>query len=265
MPRLRTIPGPSHLSRILAHLTKQPRLELNSELKKLRLSYKFKNGDFGARSCLSTFHRISKLNANDRYFAKEELPRIRYANPTLPIEVDKLNPSCPKNKSKEPSLILEFGEHPSLPIPCVLLALANHNHNHNHPANAPRKTLPLASKWSTEILMDLMFVAGSARIWPQWVEERKSRGESIYMDKYGNGKGKEGYIERERVRKIARRPKRSWGVKRKAETESMGEMGSEVKGAGKEKVEERDEVKELLGLDTMETEPPTTGVAAALP
>lgn len=50
MPRrLRIIPGPSRLSGILAQLTKQPRLELNHELTSLRVSYKNKNGDFGAR------------------------------------------------------------------------------------------------------------------------------------------------------------------------------------------------------------------------
>lgn len=50
MPRRpKTIPGPSRLSGILAQLTKQPRLELSSELKSLKVSYKSKNGDFGAR------------------------------------------------------------------------------------------------------------------------------------------------------------------------------------------------------------------------
>jgi hypothetical protein len=56
MPRrLRTIPGPSRLSGILAHLTKPPRLELQSAVTKLRVSYKLKNGDFGARLVVSLF------------------------------------------------------------------------------------------------------------------------------------------------------------------------------------------------------------------
>lgn len=135
MPRrLRTIPGPSRLSGILAHLTKQPRLELNAELKKLKVSYKFKNGDFGARCAvcpllllcflpvcswiraffvkiLDLFARIYLWTCVGRYFVKEELPRIRYANPDLEIEVDKLNPSNPSHRTRDPSMVLEFSEH----------------------------------------------------------------------------------------------------------------------------------------------------------
>jgi small subunit ribosomal protein S25 len=133
MPRRpRSIPGPSRLSGILAHLTRPPRLELQTALTKLQLSYKFKNGDFGARSVFSpllfaVFHditlfgeslqlrslcaRLTKFTLSGRYFVKEELPRIRYANPNLQIEVDKLNPSNPTHKTKEPLMVLEFSKH----------------------------------------------------------------------------------------------------------------------------------------------------------
>ena|ERR1700691_2783870 len=109
MPRPpRTIQGPSRLSGILAHLTRQPRLELSSELTKLKVSYKFKNGDYGARCVVCSRIYPSYLTLG-RYFVKEELPRIRFANPTLQIQVNKLNPSL--HKSKQPSMVLEFGEH----------------------------------------------------------------------------------------------------------------------------------------------------------
>lgn len=50
MPRVpKTILGPSRLSGVLAHLRKQPRLALSDQLTRLKVAYKFKNGDFGAR------------------------------------------------------------------------------------------------------------------------------------------------------------------------------------------------------------------------
>ena len=58
------------------------------------------------------------LVANCRHFVKEELPRIRYSNPTLAIEVDKF----PKTEADtwQSSLVMEFGEplllHFSLPM-----------------------------------------------------------------------------------------------------------------------------------------------------
>lgn len=112
MPRRpKTIPGPSRLSGILAQITKQPRLELKNELKSLKLSYKSKNGDFGARS---TQLREACASANEyflnhRYFVKEELPRIRYANPSLEIQIDKMLPS--QSYSQPPTMVLEFSEH----------------------------------------------------------------------------------------------------------------------------------------------------------
>ncbi|KIM81714.1 hypothetical protein PILCRDRAFT_821064 [Piloderma croceum F 1598] len=219
MPRRpRSIPGPSRLSGILAHLTRPPRLELQSELTKLQLSYKFKNGDFGAR-----------------YFVKEELPRIRYANPNLQIEVDKLNPSNPTHKTKQPLMVLEF-------------------------ENSPPKTLPLSQKWSTQILTELMSIAGSPSIWPKWVEDRTSRGESVYVDRFGNGRGKEGYVKRQGVWRISMRPKVQL-VKKKEMAKEMTEEMTE------EKAENGDKLMEMLGLSPtpIETGPPKTGVAAALP
>lgn len=47
---------------------------------------------------------------NHRHFVKEDLPRIRYANPTLAIEVNKL----PKTETDtwKSSLLMEFGGPP---------------------------------------------------------------------------------------------------------------------------------------------------------
>ena len=44
-----------------------------------------------------------------RYFVKEELPRIRYANPSLNIVVDK---SGDPKAGREPTMTLEFGLSP---------------------------------------------------------------------------------------------------------------------------------------------------------
>ncbi|KAI1790489.1 hypothetical protein LXA43DRAFT_1095438 [Ganoderma leucocontextum] len=88
MPRKpKTIPGPSRLSRILAHLTQEPRPFLPN-LKSLKLTYAYRNDHFGAR-----------------HFVKEDLPRIQYANPAADIRVNKL----PRTKldTWKPEIVVE--------------------------------------------------------------------------------------------------------------------------------------------------------------
>jgi len=173
---------------------------------------------------------------------KDELPRIRYANQALQIEVDKLTPSNPQYKTQEPFILLEF-------------------------TNAPPQTLYLSHKWSTQIVTDLMATAGLPSIWPQWVEERKNRGENIYVDRYGNGRGQEEYVRQERVWKIGRvRPPRQKGEVAAGKMASLeknklqvGEVKSEEKG------EKQDVLKGLLGLELTESGPTQTSIPATLP
>ena len=83
----------------------------------------------------------------------------------------------------------------------------------------------------------------------------------MYVDRYGNGSGREGYVRKERVWKVSTKPRGRWVAKGKQETVK------EKLEVGEKEAEGRDGVKELLGLDTtpIETGPPKAGVAAALP
>ncbi|KAF4566492.1 hypothetical protein EYR36_011923 [Pleurotus pulmonarius] len=129
----KTIPGPSRLSKILANLNATPRLEL-SNLQSIKLTLASKNDHFGAR-----------------HFLKEELPRIRWANPTLEIEVEKVPKSI--KEAWKPELELRF-------------------------TNGQAQTLDLHGKWSTTIVRELMDTAG-ARSWFAWKEESAATGSPL--------------------------------------------------------------------------------------
>lgn len=78
------------------------------------------------------------------------------------------------------------------------------------------------------------------------------------MDRFGNGRGKEGYVKRKRVWRISTRPKFQLGkkvqpVKREENAKELTEEMTE------ENVEQGDELMEVLGLD------PTPIETAALP
>ncbi|KAJ8462536.1 hypothetical protein ONZ45_g17897 [Pleurotus djamor] len=124
----KTLPGPSHLSKILANLNASPRLEL-SNVQSLKLTLASKNDHFGAR-----------------HFLKEELPRIRWSNPSLNIEVEKVPKSI--KEAWKPELQLRF-------------------------TNGTDKTLDLQGKGSTTIVRELMDTAG-AKSWFQWKEQGSS-------------------------------------------------------------------------------------------
>ncbi|KAF8238685.1 hypothetical protein L208DRAFT_1240979 [Tricholoma matsutake] len=127
----RTVPtGPSKLSKILAFLNAPPKLTLTN-LKSLKLTLAFQNDHFGAR-----------------HFVKEQLPRIRYANPTLDIQVEKLR-KTPQDTWR-PEMELHF-------------------------TNGSQKTLDMHEKWSTTILKELMELAGGDP-WRQWKVESASAG-----------------------------------------------------------------------------------------
>ncbi|CDO71733.1 hypothetical protein BN946_scf184920.g17 [Trametes cinnabarina] len=132
MPRKpKTIPGPSRLSGILARLTQEPRPHLPN-LKSLRLTYAYRNDHFGAR-----------------HFVKEDLPRIRYANPTVDIQVDKK----PKTKEEtwKPELVVEL-------------------------KNGTTHKLDIDGKWSTAIFYELMELSAGSW-WQKYKKERATVGQ----------------------------------------------------------------------------------------
>ncbi|KAI0063064.1 hypothetical protein BV25DRAFT_1802657 [Artomyces pyxidatus] len=128
MPR--KVIGPSRLSQIMAHLSKAPRPQL-AGVKSLKLTLALRNDHFGAR-----------------HFLKEDMPRIRYANPKVDIAVTKL----PKTKEEtwKPELVLEFSD-------------------------GRTQTMSLHDKWSTNIFTELMETAGGPS-WARWKAERKAAG-----------------------------------------------------------------------------------------
>jgi small subunit ribosomal protein S25 len=100
------IPGPSHLSRILQNLNKAPRPTLVG-VKEITLTLAQRNDHFGARQVISYWCKSVQLTDVSRsHFMKEDLPRIRYANPNIGIRVNKL----PKTSDEawKPELVLEF-------------------------------------------------------------------------------------------------------------------------------------------------------------
>jgi hypothetical protein len=107
-----------------------------------------------------------------------------------------------------------------------------------------------------------MSIAGSPSIWPKWVEDQTSRGESVYVDRFGNGREKEGYVKRKRIWRVSMKPR-----VRLVKKEVAKEVAKEITEEMTEKAENGDKLKELLGLGPtlIETGPPKTGVAAALP
>jgi len=122
--------GPSKLSTILAQLNAAPQLNL-SGVKSLRLTYAFRNDHWGAR-----------------HFAKEHLPRIRWANPQLDIQVEKVLKTA--DQQWRPELVVERESGPA------------HVINLNH-------------KWSSEIVRELMDLGGGAQ-WAQWKTEAAAAG-----------------------------------------------------------------------------------------
>ncbi|THH14059.1 hypothetical protein EW146_g6238 [Bondarzewia mesenterica] len=131
MPRkAKSIPGPSRLSKILLQLNKAPKPNLVG-LKSLKLTLAAKNDHFGAR-----------------HFLKEDMPRIRYTNPNLNIEVNRLPKA--KEETWKPEMMLEF-------------------------RNGKTQTLNLDKKWSWNIFKDLMEAAGGTS-WARWKAEREAAG-----------------------------------------------------------------------------------------
>ncbi|KAI0809123.1 hypothetical protein BC629DRAFT_1590205 [Irpex lacteus] len=121
---------PSRLSKVLESLKSghQPQL---ADVRSLRLKYAFRNDHWGAR-----------------HFVKNDLPKIRYLNPRLDIEVDK-PPKTPEETWK-PEMVVELSD-------------------------GTKRTIDLDQKWSSAIYEELMEIGGGSS-WEQWKEERKAAG-----------------------------------------------------------------------------------------
>jgi len=122
--------GPSHLARVLSNLKAQPQLPLFN-IKSLRLSLAFRNDHFGAR-----------------HFIKEQLPRIRYANPALDIQVERVRKA--PEEAWRPEMEVLFGD-------------------------GTVKVVDMHEKWSTNILKELMELGGGTP-WKRWKQEAETTG-----------------------------------------------------------------------------------------
>lgn len=119
------IPGPSRLSGILAQLKKEPRPSLVA-VKRIELTLAARNDHFGARC---EFDRMSGLqleaDVGDRHFVKEDLPRIRYANPNIDIEVKRVPKSL--GDTWRPEIVIERSAFVDL---CFARDIATYGHRH---------------------------------------------------------------------------------------------------------------------------------------
>ncbi|EIN13276.1 hypothetical protein PUNSTDRAFT_128963 [Punctularia strigosozonata HHB-11173 SS5] len=131
MPRkLKGLSGPTQLSKVLAFLTRDPKPTLNA-VSSLRLTYAARNNHWGAR-----------------HFVKEDLPRIRYANPNVDIAVNKVQAGL--EDVVRPELVIER-------------------------RNGTKETISMDSKHSTKIFEELMNKAGGAN-WERWCADREAGG-----------------------------------------------------------------------------------------
>jgi len=123
-------PGPSRLSKILQNLNRAPRPTLVG-VKSITLTLAQQNDHFGAR-----------------HFLKEDMPRIRYANPKVGIQVNKL----PKTNEEacKPELVLEFSD-------------------------SRKQSFDIQNKWSSRIFEEVMDSAGG-NSWTRWKTERMENG-----------------------------------------------------------------------------------------
>lgn len=109
MPRRPKVPlGPSRLSQVLQALKKEPQPQLDT-VKSLKLTLAFRNDHFGARyvSLRLAVHACF-ISMHHRHFVKEDLRRIRFVNPNMEIQVNKILKSPEETWS--PEMQIEFRE-----------------------------------------------------------------------------------------------------------------------------------------------------------
>ncbi|KAI6137406.1 hypothetical protein F5141DRAFT_1080992 [Pisolithus sp. B1] len=154
---------PSHLFKVLQNLNTGPRLALDKSLRTIQL-------------------RMAKdEHVGARHFVKEELPRIRWANPALDIQVVKAGAAKPQTREEQgeqqdevmrkvvkPTMEVEYGEHLYsflllLHAKSSSLSLAPFQRilpTYAYTENGTIKTMDMSHKWSTTITKELMDVAG---------------------------------------------------------------------------------------------------------
>ncbi|KXN86145.1 hypothetical protein AN958_10449 [Leucoagaricus sp. SymC.cos] len=122
--------GPSKLSLFLAHLNQEPKLQLHN-VTSLEIRWNAKNNGFGAR-----------------HFVKDALPRIRWANPSLDIQADKVWTERVKQRIE---LIFASGQ---------------------------TRTIEMDERRSTDIIKEVMDLAGGEP-WRAYKKRREEEGEPI--------------------------------------------------------------------------------------
>lgn len=137
----------SDLSTVLKSLNANPKLEL-SGVKALKLTLAQSNDHWGAR-----------------HFAKEHLPRLKWANQALEVEVTKV----PKSAAEvwRPELELRF-------------------------ENGKTQTINLQNMWSTAIVRSIMDTAG-APSWAAWKVRAQEQGLPVLPGEENEGKERPQY------------------------------------------------------------------------
>ncbi len=110
---------------------------------------------------------IYSFHLRKSHFARNDLPRIRYANPSIEIQVNKVPKSVGDTWRPEMQLEFRTSHHP-----CVFSAS---NLKPMYAGDGTTKTIDLQDKWSTTIFQDVMDLAGGNN-WERWKRERKAAG-----------------------------------------------------------------------------------------
>ncbi|KAI6022141.1 hypothetical protein BKA83DRAFT_4275522 [Pisolithus microcarpus] len=121
---------PSHLFKVLQNLNTGPRLVLDRNLRAIRL------------------RMVKDEHVGARHFVKEELPRIRWTNPALDIQVVKAGAAKAQTRERQ-------GEQQDQVMREVVRPTMEVEYE-----NGTIKTIDISNKWSTTITKELMDVAG---------------------------------------------------------------------------------------------------------
>ncbi|KAE9402006.1 hypothetical protein BT96DRAFT_879857 [Gymnopus androsaceus JB14] len=214
--------GPSHLTKVLKVLKAEPKLSL-SGVRTLKLSYAFRNDHFGAR-----------------HFAKEELPRIKYANPNLQVEVEKVIKT--KEDHWRPEMELHFN-------------------------NGAVKAIDMHDKWSTTILHELLETSGGEP-WRRWKASASKSGVPLFPGEEQAAayvppiRGAATFPNLKEWRASA--PERAL-AKERLEKETKAREDAKAKETVKSKKAAAEEVVTELSPEVLENLRTKTGAAAILP
>lgn len=118
---------PSHLFKVLQNLNTGPRLALDRNLRAIRL------------------RMVKDEHVGARHFVKEELPRIRWTNPALDIQVVKVGARTRERQGEQQDEVMKEVVRPTMEVEYE---------------NGTIKTIDMSNKWSTTITKELMDIAG---------------------------------------------------------------------------------------------------------